>query len=88
MTVRLEGSVTLPSAAEVRTRLLEALARGGPLIVDCAAVEEADLSLVQLLVAARRHAARSGAGFRLEPPPSPAVVALFERAGLPLPDPT
>ena len=88
MTVHLEGCATLPGAAEVRARLLGALARGEPLVVDCAAVDEADLSLVQLLVAARRLAARNGAGFRLEPPPSPAVVALFERAGLPLPDPT
>ncbi len=58
--IRLEGPLTLQTAQELRDRLLAALAQPGDIRVDCSAVNEADLSAIQLLLAARRSAARDG----------------------------
>jgi anti-sigma B factor antagonist len=56
----LDEEMTIYRAAEIRLVLLAALEQGTPLALDLSPVAEIDTSGVQLLLAARRHAAVSG----------------------------
>jgi anti-sigma B factor antagonist len=58
--IRLEGQVTVTSAAELKERLLEWLAAGKNLELDLESAEEIDITILQLLWAAAREAARTG----------------------------
>ncbi len=49
--------------------------------IDCSGVEEADVSILQVLLAARVSAERLGIGLRLVAP-SPALLGVAERAGV------
>ncbi|MBB3936243.1 STAS domain-containing protein [Aureimonas phyllosphaerae] len=73
---------TLSQAEAIHAALSEHLLdhAGEGLLVDASAVEEADISLVQILVSAGRTAASRHLAMTLEP--SPAVTALLARAGL------
>ena len=59
--IRLEGELTLTSAAELKQLLLEWLASGKGLQLDLEHASEIDITLLQLLWAAGREAARTGA---------------------------
>jgi len=59
--VRLEGDVTLGSAAELKTLLLQWLATGKNLELDLDCAHEIDIAALQLFGAAARDAGRSGA---------------------------
>jgi len=61
--------------------LLASLETGDAIELDLSAVEEADLSLPQLLTALRVSAAEAGRVVRLRSPAPAAVAALLERAG-------
>jgi len=76
------GACTLEQADETRQRVAERLRPGSRLTLDLSAVAEADLSLVQILLAARRSAVEHGASLVLLPGASPAVAALVAAAGL------
>jgi anti-anti-sigma regulatory factor len=78
----LEGAATLRTAGAIHARLLEALKGDGPIEVDCGKVTEADLSLVQLLLAARRSAERGGRAFALSSPADGPLRDVLARAGL------
>ena len=56
--LRLEGDCGLAAAAELKALLLEGLASGKSLEVDFRAAEEIDVTVLQLLWAARREAER------------------------------
>lgn len=56
----LTGIQTIATIAETRQRLLDALARSTELRVDCAGVTEADMTLLQVLMAAHLSAERRG----------------------------
>lgn len=73
---------TLSQAEAIHAALSEHLLdhAGEGLLVDASAVEEADISLVQILVSAGRTAASRHLAMTLKP--SPAVTALLARAGL------
>jgi len=58
--ISLEGQVTLASAAELRSLLLEWLATGKDVELDLQRAEEIDIAIMQLLWAAAREAARTG----------------------------
>ena len=60
--IRLEGELTLASAAGLKQRLLEWVASGQDLELDMEKVEQIDVTLLQLLVAAAREAAHQGTG--------------------------
>lgn len=78
----LPGACTLAEAEAIHSALGEHLLdhAGEGLLVDASAVEDADVSLVQLLVSAGRTAASRNVPFALLP--SPTVSALLSRAGL------
>ena len=63
--IRLEGDLTVTSAAELKSFLLEGLAIGKDLQLDLAGVEEIDITVMQLLWAAGRDAGRTGAGIMI-----------------------
>ncbi len=58
--VRLEGELTITSAAEVKEALLAGLAAGTELHLDLKRAEAIDVTVMQLLWAAGREAERSG----------------------------
>jgi anti-anti-sigma regulatory factor len=60
--VSLEGQVTITSALELKDLLLEWLAAGKNLELDLQRAEDIDITIMQLLCAASREAARTGAG--------------------------
>lgn len=70
---------TLVQAEEIARDCLAALDAGGGLQIDAGAVEEADVSLLQILVAARTSCEGAGRGFSLTL--SPVLEALAVRAG-------
>jgi hypothetical protein len=82
--VDLSGPRTLRNADETRSVLLDALRGPSPIRLDCSAVTEADLSFVQLLLAARKSAEGAGKDVTLAPAPSPAFDKAAKRAGFPV----
>lgn len=70
--LRIAGEMTIYSAGDLKTKLLGALADCRELDVSAAEVTEMDTAGVQLLLLAKREAARAGKTLRLVAP-SPAV---------------
>lgn len=58
--IRMGGQVTISSAEELKALLLEWLAAGKRLELDLDAVEEIDVTIMQLLWTASREAAQTG----------------------------
>ncbi|CAK0750379.1 hypothetical protein CCP2SC5_160030 [Azospirillaceae bacterium] len=73
---------TIREASRLREALIEALGRGGRAVVDCSKVELADLSLVQLIIAARRAAERDGQELRVIIPSSGVVAEVIRDNGV------
>lgn len=61
----LEGELTIYTAAELKGRLLEALAAPEPLEIDLSQVSEIDTAGLQLLMLAKREAAARGTSLTL-----------------------
>ena len=59
--LRLQGASNMTNVAEIKTLALEALATGKTLSVDLEQAEEIDISILQLLWAIGREAARTNA---------------------------
>lgn len=83
----LTGVCTLETAVATKHLLQERLQPGKALALDLEGVTEADLTLLQLVIAARRAAEAQGGTLRLEPGAGALVRALAETAGL-LAEPT
>lgn len=82
----LTGCCTIAEVATQRDRFVEALTAGeGPLLVDLAGVAQADVTLVQLLLAARRDAVGRNRAFAVSAW-SPVAEDAFGRTGLPASD--
>lgn len=79
--VRFSGSVTVSSIADAYTALVTGLEQGDCVVVNLDEVKEADLTLTQLLEAARRSAAARGQEIRLEKPAEGAVLQVLQRGG-------
>lgn len=80
-------SMTIRTIESARESLVAAFAEHPMVEIDMSAIEEADLSLIQLVEAARAHAAREGKELRLTQPVNEALTALLRRAGF-LAEPT
>jgi ABC-type transporter Mla MlaB component len=76
-----EGPATLRTIDEIRGRLLDMMQRHPALAIDCGGTTEADLSLVQLLLAARRSARQAGRSITLAKPGGAVLGALLARGG-------
>jgi len=80
--IRLQGAIDIASAAELKRVLLEALAEGSEIQVDCERVEDLDVTAVQLLAAARHAADVAGKEFVLTSLPPADVVSALAEVGL------
>jgi ABC-type transporter Mla MlaB component len=79
--IQLGGSLSVRSIADTRAILLEALARHDTVQVDCSAAESVDLSLIQLLLAARRGASEDGKELTMAAPATGVLLAALEQGG-------
>ena len=68
--------------AALADRLRSALTPGSHVELDLSATVDAHVSLLQLILAARSHASRVGADFRLSTPAPAPMIRTLERAGL------
>ncbi|MDF0546717.1 STAS domain-containing protein [Sphingobium sp. H39-3-25] len=86
--VLVPGAVTVRTVSGFWSELCGVCAAGRDVVLDLSGLEEADLSFVQLVQAARAHVAGAGVGdaggsgaLRLAAPAQGAVAALLARAG-------
>ena len=79
--ITVDGGGGMATIAVLRDRLLDTLTPGGALRLDLSALPNPHLCIVQLVLAARRHAAAIGADFALAAPATSALVRTLERAG-------
>lgn len=80
----LDPAVTIRNAREVAERISGLLVPGRDLAIRAADLETGDVTLVQILVAARKTAAERGCRLRVDDP-SPALTALMRRCGVDAP---
>jgi ABC-type transporter Mla MlaB component len=80
-TLDLNGPRTIRNADQTRSLLLEALCTHSAVGLDCSAVTEADLSLVQLLISGRISAELFGKTLTLIHPPDGAFLQTLSKAG-------
>jgi len=80
--LRLDPVITIREISRLRDATLALLRQGTPAVVDCSAVERADVSLIQLLVSARRMARRDACRLDLVIPASGVVADLIRHSGL------
>ncbi|SBW12214.1 hypothetical protein KL86APRO_20500 [uncultured Alphaproteobacteria bacterium] len=73
--------VTIKNVRQVSDRISEILLAGRDLSIRAADLESGDVTLVQILIAARKSAAERGCRVCVEDP-SPALTALLRRCGL------
>ncbi|MBW6527459.1 STAS domain-containing protein [Sphingomonas sp. RHCKR7] len=76
-----ESDLSLASLDRLAAALRDALARGGAVRLDLAAVAVPDLALLQLVEAARRQAARDGNDLALAAPADGPLARALERSG-------
>lgn len=82
VTVSFDGEQTVRTVGDAARRLRAALAEGGAVEIDCSGIAEADLCFVQLLLAARKTARRSGQALTLARPVQGALQACLRAGGL------
>lgn len=80
--IRFDGPLTVATAETVHRRLVDAVAEGGTIVVDCDGAGAVDLSFVQLVVAARAAAQAKGATLALRSPASGPLLDALRRGGL------
>ena len=80
-TIEFGGIRTVRTAEQSHSLLLEALSAASSIRVDCSHVTEADISLVQLLLSARKTAAGTGKRLTLAHPAEGALGGILTRGG-------
>ena len=80
-TVDFGGARNIRTAEQSHASLLETLHDASSISVDCSGISEVDLSLVQLLLSARRTAASFGKGLTLAHPAQGALRDILVRGG-------
>ncbi len=79
--VGLCGDLSLPSIGQAHEQVLAAFEQDLPIVIDLDGVTGADLTLVQLVEAARKSADRRGRTLSLSAPASGPTRAVLERGG-------
>lgn len=79
-TVSLSGDCSIRTITDLHVTLQGGL-RAGDVVVDMAAVEDADVTLVQLMISAARTASATGRDFSIVNIPS-SIAACFVGAGV------
>jgi ABC-type transporter Mla MlaB component len=85
-TIKLNGPLNIRTIADTKDILMGFMTeKGGPgktLALDISDSSECDLTLVQLLLSARKTAAEAGMKLKLKGPATGALLEVIERAGL------
>ncbi|MES2393470.1 MAG: STAS domain-containing protein [Acidobacteriota bacterium] len=84
-TLHLEGEIDISLAAELKQLLLESLTRALPVHVDLQQASTLNITAIQLLRAAERHAAELGCTFTIDGPIPAMIATALSLAGLELP---
>jgi anti-anti-sigma regulatory factor len=79
--VILDGTQTVRNIQAACARISDALTQNQEVQIDCGAVESADLSLIQLLFAARITARQTGKRLGITAPAGGALHAALEQCG-------
>jgi|HubBroStandDraft_1064217.scaffolds.fasta_scaffold57502_3 ABC-type transporter Mla MlaB component len=79
--IRLDGALTVRGVESVHADLAAALQQHAMVIVDCSAATEVDLSVIQLLLAARRTAQRGAKTLSLAGADNTALRTALLRGG-------
>ncbi len=79
--LELSGAQTIRVIDDIQAKLRELVSVHTRIEIDCAALTEADLSLVQLLLAARDSAEKSGKTIALAAPATGALLNVLSRGG-------
>lgn len=79
--VILDGPLTVREIDAVQARLAAALRQHPTVTVDCAAATQVDVSLIQLLLAARASATHTGKTLRLDAPAEGVLHAALAAGG-------
>ena len=79
--IELCGDLSLPSIGQTHEKVLAGFDQDLPIVIDLEGVENADLTLVQLVEAARKSADRRGRTLSLSAPASGPTRAVLERGG-------
>ncbi len=74
-------SVTIRNAGDFAVAMRDACGGGEDIALDCAALEELDLSFVQIVEAARVELLGAGKALSLSAPADGPLAALLQRAG-------
>ncbi len=82
VTLPLAGAQTIREAEDTAQRLRDALAGNDAIILDCGAIDEADLTFLQLVVAARKSAARDGKSVTLMATARGPLLAALDKTGI------
>lgn len=82
MTIPIGTITNLSTAPDIREAILDDLKIHSSIEIDCASVVEADLTFLQILVAAHKFAERESKTISILPAADPAIASLIERAGL------
>jgi ABC-type transporter Mla MlaB component len=77
----LDGALTIRNAAAICATLRDNIERYPVVSIDCSAAAEVDVSFVQLLLASRASATRSGRSVALAARPDGALLNALTRAG-------
>jgi anti-anti-sigma regulatory factor len=81
MTLVLNEDACLKTIGDIAGRLTDAASEHVDISLDLEEAAHIDLSVLQLIESARRHAAEGGGSVTLARPASPALAALLDRAG-------
>ena len=77
-----DGPLGIEQAAETLKALKTAIAKAKPIIVDLSRVQSLDLSVLQIIVAAKKTAQKKSIPFEIGSRMSPEVVRAFWLSGL------
>jgi len=80
--LRLSGAIDISSAAELKAMLLKAFEGSKQVQVSTEGVSDLDVTALQLLWAARKHAAKLGVGFAINAAPAGALGNLVAELGM------
>jgi anti-anti-sigma regulatory factor len=82
VTLPLAGAQTIREAENTAQSLRDALTGNDAIILDCGAIEEADLTFLQLVIAARKSARRDGKNLALAATARGPLLAALDKAGI------
>jgi anti-anti-sigma regulatory factor len=76
-----DGGLTIAQADAIHAALLDALQNHSAVVIDCAGVEEIDLTFLQLLISASRTALAANKSFHFSSPPTGLLADAISRCG-------